>query len=92
MFSVLLEDIEYTLKPKAKTDSAKILSKAYIEFLKVSGYKKAKKLSLWHPGVDYVNLMQPGTQPPARPFYSMSRDKLEVLKKSLKKHLSKRYI
>ena len=36
--------------------------------------------------------MQPGTQPPARPLYDMSRDELKVLKKYLKDNLSKRYI
>ena len=36
--------------------------------------------------------MQPGTQPPARPLYGMSRDELEVLKKYMKDNLSKRYI
>ena len=36
--------------------------------------------------------MQPGTQPPARPLYGISRNKLEVLKKYLEADLSKKYI
>ena len=36
--------------------------------------------------------MQPGTQPPARPLYGMSRDELEALKKYLDDNLSKGYI
>ena len=36
--------------------------------------------------------MQPGTQPPARPFYGISKNELQVLKKYLKDNLSKEFI
>ena len=47
---------------------------------------------LHYPGVNYTVYLQPGTQPPAGPLYSMSRDELQVLKKYLEDNLSKRFI
>ena len=61
-----------------------------MKFLKVFSHEEANKLPPWCPGVDHVILMQTDTQPPARPFNGMSRDKLEVFKKYLEVNLSKK--
>ena len=63
-----------------------------MEFLKVFSNEEANKLPQAQPGLDCIIRMQPGTQPPARPLYGMSRDKLDVFKKYLKDNLSKEYI
>ena len=92
VFSVSLRDIEHVLKPKIKTDPATVLPEVYKEFLKVFSHEEANKLPPARPGVDHIIRMQPGTRPPARPLYGMSRDELEVLKKYLENNLSKGYI
>ena len=80
------------MKPKTKTDPATVLPEHYKEFLKVFSYEKVNKLILHCPGVDHIIKMQPGTRPPARPLYGMSRDELQVLKKYLKENLGKGFI
>ena len=92
IYSVSLRDIEQALKPKAKTNPATVLPEHYKKFLKVFSYEEANKLPPHHPGVDHIIKMQPGTQPPAGPLYGMSRNELQVLKKYLKKNLSKGFI
>ena len=89
---MFLKEIAQALKPKVKTCPTSALSKAYKELVKVFSLEKANKLSPHHPGVNYTIHMQPGTQLPAGPLYSMSRDKLQVLKKYLEDNLSKRFI
>ena len=80
VFRVSLRDIEHALKPKIKTDPATVLPEVYREFLKVFSYEEANKLPPAQPGINHIIRMQPGTQPPARPLYGMSRDELEVQK------------
>ena len=80
------------MKPKIKTNPATVLPEHYREFLKVFNYEEANKLLLHCPEVDHTIKMQPSTQPPAGPLYSMSRDKLQVLKKYLEENLSKGFI
>ena len=92
VFSVSLKVIEHALKPKIKTDPATVLPEVYKEFLKVFSHEKANKLPPAQPGIDHIIRMQPGTQPPAGPLYSMSRNELEVLNKYLEDNLSKGYI
>ena len=92
IYSIFLRDIKQALKPKTKTNPATVLPEHYKEFLKVFSQKEANKLPLHHPGVDHTIKMQPGTQPPARPLYGMSRDELQVLKKNLEENLSKGFI
>ena len=87
-----MRDIEHALKPKIKTDPATVLPEVYKEFLKVFSHEEANKLPPAWPGVDHIIRMHPGTQLPAGPFYGMSRDELEVLKKYLEDSLSKGYI
>ena len=92
VFSVSFRGIEHVLKPKIKTDPATVLLDVYKEFLKSFSYEEANKLPPARPGIDHIIRMQPGTQPPARLLYGMSRNELKVLKKYLEDNLSKEYI
>ena len=59
VFNVFLRDIEHALKPRTKTDPAKILPEVYIKFLKVFSREEVNKLPPRRPGVDYIIPMQP---------------------------------
>ena len=89
---MILRDIEYTLKFKVKTDPAIALLEAYKKLLKVFSHKEANKLLSYCSRVDYTIYMQPGTQPPAGPHYSISRNGLQVLRKYLEDNLSMEFI
>ena len=92
VFSVSLRDIEQVLKPKKCVDSATLLPAQYHKFLNIFSKDDADKLPPLHPGVDHKIKMEPGTQAPSGPLYSMSREELEVLKKYLTENLNKGFI
>ena len=92
VFSVSLRDIEQVLKPKKHVDPATLLSAQYHKFLDIFSKDDTDKLPPLHPGVDHKIKMEPGTQAPSGPLYSMSREKLEVLKKYLTENLNKDFI
>ena len=92
VFSVSLRDIEQVLKPKKCVDPATLLPAQYHKFLDVFSKDDADKLPPLRPGVDYKIKMEPGTQAPSGPLYSMSREELEVLKKYLTENLNKDFI
>ena len=92
VFSVSLRDIEQVLKPKKCVDPATLLPAQYHKFLDVFSKDNTNKLPPLHPGVDHKIKMEPGTQAPSGPLYSMSREELEVLKKYLTENLNKGFI
>ena len=92
VFSVSLRDIEQVLKPKKHVDPATLLPAQYHKFLDVFSKDNTDKLPPLHPGVDHKIKMEPGTQAPSGPLYSMSREELEVLKKYLTENLNKGFI
>ena len=92
MFSVSLRDIEQVLKLKKCVDPATLLPAQYHKFLDVFSKDDADKLTPLHPGVDHKIKIEPGTQAPSGPLYSMSREELEVLKKYLTENLNKGFI
>ena len=92
VFSLSLRDIEYALKLKPCVDSATVLPPQYHKFLNIFSRDKADKLPPHHLGVDHEIKIEPGTQPPSGPLYSMSRDELKVLKKYLTENLNKGFI
>ena len=83
VFSVSLRDIEQVLKPKKFVDPATLLPAQYHKFLDIFSKDDTDKLPPLHSGVDHKIKMEPGTQAPSGPLYSMSREELEVLKKYL---------
>ena len=92
VFSISLRDIERALKPKKCVDPATVLPPQYHEFLDIFSKDDADKLPPLHPEVDHEIKMEPGTQAPSGPLYSMSREELEVLKKYLTENLNKGFI
>ena len=92
MFSVSLRDIEQVLKPKKCVDPATLLPAQYYKFLDIFSKDDTAKLPPLHPGVDHKIKIEPGTQAPSGPLYSMSREELEVLKKYLTENLNKSFI
>ena len=92
VFSVSLRDIEQVLKSKKCVDSATLLPAQYHKFLDVFSKDDVDKLPPLRPGVDHKIKMEPGTQAPSGPLYSMSREELEVLKKYLTENLNKGFI
>ena len=92
MFSVSLRDIEQVLKLKKCVDSATLLPAQYHKFLDIFSKDDADKLPPLHPGVDHKIKIEPGTQAPSGPLYSISREELEVLKKYLTENLNKGFI
>ena len=92
VFSVSLRDIEQVLKPKKHVDPATLLPAQYHKFLEIFSKNDADKLPPLRPQVDHKIKMEPGTQAPSGPLYSMSREELEVLKKYLTENLNKGFI
>ena len=92
VFSVSLRDIEQVLKPKKCVDPATLLPAQYHKFLDIFSKDDTDKLPSLHPGVDYKIKIEPGTQAPSGPLYSISREELEVLKKYLTENLNKGFI
>ena len=92
VFSVSLRDIEQVLKLKKCVDSATLLPAQYYKFLDVFSKDDTNKLPPLRPGVDHKIKMEPGTQAPSGPLYSMSREELKVLKKYLTENLNKNFI
>ena len=92
MFSVSLRDIEQALKLKKCVDPATVLPPQYHEFLNIFSKDDANKLPPLCSEVDHEIKMEPGTQAPSGPLYSMSREELKVLKKYLTENLNKGFI
>ena len=80
------------LKPKKCVDPATLLPAQYHKFLDIFSKDNADKLPSLHPGVNHKIKIEPGTQAPSRPLYSISREELEVLKKYLTENLNKSFI
>ena len=94
VFSTTIVDIEKALVVKEETDPRTKLPPYYFEFLKVFDRIEAEKLlPLRGPRVDYtIKLERVDRKEPAMPWgplYSISRDELIVLRKSLTSLLNK---
>jgi hypothetical protein len=97
VFSATMTDINKALKVKVRTDPKLVLPEHYHEFLDVFSKDKADELPRHRGlGVDHsipLNLVD-GAEPevPWGPLYSMSRDELLVLRKTLTELLDKGFI
>ncbi len=92
-----MADINRALQAKHRTDPRTKLPSQYHEYLDVFDYKEAERLPpLRGPGTDHTIKLEPvnGEQPkvPWGPLYSMSRDELLVLRKTLIDLLNKGFI
>ena len=86
-----MTDIKKALTPKKHTNPAIKVPVCYHEDLVVFSQKEADKL-VEHQPYNHKIILEEGKQPGFRPLYGMSQNKLLVLQKYLKKHLSKGFI
>ena len=91
IFGILIHDIEKALAPISTTNPAKKLPTKYHNFLNIFSRADLDILSLHH-SYDYKILLMKKKPPSWGLLYSMSQDKLKVLKKYLEKNLSKGFI
>ena len=91
IFSILIRNIKKALAPKSTTNPTKKLPTEYHDFFDVFFQADSNILPLHHPYDHKIPLMEEKT-PPWSLLYSMSQDKLKVLKKYLEKNLSKGFI
>lgn len=97
VFAASMADINKALRAKQRTDPTTKLPRHFQEFLDVFSHKKAEQLPpLRGSGTDHAIELEPvdGKQPtvPWGPLYSMSRDELLVLRKTLTELLDKGFI
>lgn len=97
VFAASMADINKALRVKQHTDPATKLPQHFHEFLDVFSYQKSEQLPpLRGPGTDHAIELEKvnGKQPeiPWGPLYSMSRDELLVLRKTLTELLDKGFI
>jgi reverse transcriptase-like protein/integrase-like protein/chromodomain-containing protein len=96
VFAVSVADINKALRKleaqSLKPDFTK-LPEQYRDFLPVFDRQEADKLPpLRGPGVDHSIELEKGVEPPWGPLYSMSKDELLVLRKTLSDYLEKGFI
>ena len=98
IFSVSMADIEKALKPKVHSDPRTKLPGEYWKYLPLFNHEEAQKLPpLRGEGIDHTIELVPdenGKLPtvPFGPLYSMSREELMVLRKTLNDLLDKGFI
>lgn len=96
--AISLSDIEKALRPKQPVDPSKTVPKEVLdEFKDLFSPEEAMKLPPHRPGVDHeVHLQRDsdGNEPPLPwgPLYSMSREELLVLRKTLRDLLDRGFI
>lgn len=97
VFAASMADINKALRVVQRTDPATRLPQHFLKFLDVFSHLKAKQLPpLRGPGIDHAIELESvdGKTPkvPWGPLYSMSRDELLVLRKTLTELLDKGFI
>lgn len=83
IFSATLHDIEKALKSKVYTDPRANCPDWLLPVIDAFDRKKASELPPHRQGLDTEIRLQPGASPPACPLWSMSREELLVLRKTL---------
>ena len=96
VFAASFADINKALRKleaQSKAPDLSRLSAEYYRFLPVFDQREADKLPpLRGQGIDHSIDLEKGTEPPWGPLYSMSKDELLVLRKTLSDYLSKGFI
>lgn len=97
VFAASMADIEKALRVKSKTDPKSKVPRHYWDHLQVFEENDNGKPPPHREGVDIEINLEKGPdgqekKPPWGPLYSMSRDELLVLRKTLLEHLDKGYI
>ncbi|KAL5596473.1 uncharacterized protein BROUX77_007157 [Berkeleyomyces rouxiae] len=83
IFSATLHDIEKALKAKIYTDPRANCPEWLLPVIDAFDRKKASELPPNRPGIDTEIRLKPGLSPPSCPLYSMSREELLLLRKTL---------
>ncbi|KAI0993475.1 hypothetical protein K3495_g14709, partial [Podosphaera aphanis] len=83
IFSASLHDIEKALKSKVYVDPRNSCPEWLLPVIDAFDRKKASELPPHRPGLDTEIRLLPGTSTPSCPLYSMSREELLVLRKTL---------
>jgi hypothetical protein len=91
IYAISIANINKALKPKVHTNPTTKVPADYHNLLYVFSQTKANKLLIQRL-YNYQIKLKPRKQPRYGPLYSMSLNKLKVLRKYLDKHLSKRFI
>jgi hypothetical protein len=94
---VTLDDIDKALQPKEYIDLKEKLPKYYWRWLEVFSQQLAEKLPLYRLGIDYKILLKRDRNgneeiPPYGPLYSMNREELLYLRKTITDLLGKNFI
>ncbi|KAJ6437630.1 AAA family ATPase [Purpureocillium lavendulum] len=97
VFAASLADINKALKPKVKGDPMKLLPEHFHKALPLFDAQKAKELPPHRQGIDHTIEIETGEDGkkktiPWGPLYSMSRDELLVLRKTLTELLDQGFI
>lgn len=92
IFSATLKDIERALQTKEYTDPRGNCPEWLLPVIDAFDRKKAAELPPHHPGLDTDIRLQPGATVPSCPLYSMSREELLVLRKTLYELLDSGFI
>jgi hypothetical protein len=94
---VTLDDIDKALQPKEYIDPKEKLPKHYWRWLEVFSQQLAEKLPPHRPGIDHKILLKRDRNgneetPPYGPLYSMNREELLYLRKTITDLLGKNFI
>jgi transposase InsO family protein len=92
IFSATLEDIEKALRPKTYRDPREECPDWLRPVLGAFDRKKAAQLPPYRLGLDHEINLEEGKTVPSMPLYSMSRDELLVLRKTLYELLGQGFI
>jgi hypothetical protein len=92
IYAASLEDIQKALQEKTYPDPRKEAPSWLAPILHVFDRQAAKTLPPYRPGLDHSIELRKGETVPAMPLYSMSRDELLVLRKTLTELLEQGFI
>lgn len=98
VFAASMADIEKALKVKSYSDPREKLPRHYRRWLQLFDRKHADRLPPHRPGIDHrIEIAENDAngnpkQPPYGPLFSMSREELLVLRKTLQELLDKNFI
>ena len=91
LFVTSLRDIEKALAPREAVNVLTNLPSEYYEFASLFSWEKSDKLPSHRP-YDHIIPLISDKELPKESLYNMSHDKLQMLQKYLKDHLSKGFI
>ena len=92
VFSASMADIQKTLEQKQHRDPKEHAPEWLLPVIDAFDRAKADVLPPHRPGIDHAIEIEDGKTPPTSPLYSMSKEQLLVLRKTLTDYLDKGFI